>query len=190
MTALVVLGTVFAIVVLGLSIPLDVALYASEVGLRGRFSWLFGLVGRDISRPGRGGGPALPPAGGRGFRRSAQDLIGLFRTEGFPHDVRCLISGVLRSSRVSQCDVYLRYGLGGPAGTGVLYAFLFPLTRYLNGLQGFRVRLEPSFLVPAFEGHASLKVRLLPIRVLPYALRFVFSPGGFRLLKYYWCHRK
>jgi len=180
LTALVVLGIVLGLLVLGLCIPLEVSFYASGCNLKGKFSWLFGLISRDISYSRRQGGTPIRPC----------DLNNLFRIEGLLGNVRNLISSILKSSQVSECDVYLKYGLADPAATGVSYALLMPMACGLNTLPHCHIDVEPSFLDLAFETEALLKVRLLPVRILPPALRFIFSPGGIQLLRYYWHHSR
>jgi len=180
LTALVVLGIVIGLLALGLCIPLEVSFYASGCNLKGRFSWLFGLISRDISYSSRQGGTPSHP----------HNLSGLFKIKGLPSDVKRLVSSILKSSQVSECDVYLKYGLANPAATGVSYALLMPMACGLNALPHCHIDVEPSFLEPAFETEASLKVRLLPVRILPPALRFIFSPGGIQLLRYYWHHSR
>ncbi len=74
----------------------------------------------------------------------------------------------------------MRLGLGDPADTGRLWAFLGPLNAAAQNLRNAEVRIEPEFVDPTFEFEINGRVRLVPLQFLALATAFALSPPSIR----------
>ena len=72
----------------------------------------------------------------------------------------------------------MRIGLGDPADTGLLWAFLGPLSAL--PLRNAELRLEPEFVDPVLELEADGRLLLVPLRFLILAVAFALSPPTIR----------
>jgi len=171
-------------------VPLDVVLHTDVYGklkFRLRLSWLFGLVSREVTgrkKPEEkkkvSKGKQKPGEG----RKRAGDIFGILRTRGLLEQLRCLLSDVLSRFKVRDLLADFRVGLGDPADTGLLFAFIGPATLWLNSVFPCQIRLQPSFEDEAvLEGYSFGEVRLLPIQMVAPVLRFAFSLATLRVTK-------
>jgi hypothetical protein len=185
---LVVLGVLLGLASL-LAIPVHVAFRLEAVqAFTGRLSvrWLFGVVRFEIRIPGAGERPHAPSAGPRSAaerpRRQgrARSVLGALRQPALRLRVQRLAADLVRASHLSRLRLRMRLGLGDPADTGRLWAFVGPLGAIALGLRGAEVRIEPEFVEPVLEFQAQGRMLLVPLQVLTMALGFVLSPASIR----------
>jgi hypothetical protein len=187
--AIIIIGGLIVLGILLLSIPFDIS-FRLEIGSEAHFnikwSWLFGLIRRDLKK-------AKP---GRQKKRSVRRRFDIaatlrsvraggefFRINGLMQQFGRLMKRLFRSIRIRDLEVDFLVGLDDPAETFYLFSFTEPLNRLLSYVQSFPVSIHPSFIEPVFEGHAWGYLRLYPIRTVPPLLQFIFSPPGFGLIK-------
>jgi len=180
---LITLASLVALFLFILSVPLDLA-FRADIDGRTRYNlklvWLFGLVKRELGRRRR---KAKPPKAKR-KRQGAGIALGVLRTQGLIRQVRTLVADVFKSLSIRQLNADFRIGLGNPADTGLLFAFIGPAFVFINPPSRCRINLEPSFADEAvLEGQSQAVVRLLPIRLLIPGLRFFLSLPVLRAIK-------
>lgn len=170
-----------ALIVFILWVPLDMVLHADFDGkpkLRLRFSWLFGLVSRDIT--GKKEKPAeerrAPKVRKKRWWADSRVMLKILRIRGLLSHTKRLVKDIFSCFRFREIAADFRIGLGDPADTGLLFAVLGPATVFLGSSPLHRIRIEPSFGDDAvFQGHSHGTVRLHPIRLVPPFLKFAFS---------------
>ena len=74
----------------------------------------------------------------------------------------------------------MRLGLEDPADTGMLWAFIGPLSVTAQSLLNADVRIEPEFMDSALELHADVQMRLVLLQYLALAIAFALSPASIR----------
>lgn len=187
MWIIIALLSVIAILILILSVPLELAFYASVPGkprVRFKLLWLFRLVGREMvdrEKP-KEAVPEKPKI--KKKKRRFKDIFVLLRTKGLLKQFNVFIRDLLRCLKIRDLNADIRVGLGSPDDTGLLFAFIGPPVFWLSSTLPFRVNVQPAFEDEAIlEGHAQGKVRLRPIQLFIPILKFLFSLATFRLLK-------
>jgi hypothetical protein len=177
-----VLAGLAAFIVFILWVSLDMVIQADFDGkpkLRLRFSWLFGLVSRDITGKEKKPAEVKRAPKVRKKRRWADKrvMFRVLRIRGLLSRIKRLVKDVLSCFRFREIAADFRIGLGDPADTGRLFAVLGPASVFLGSSHLHRVRLEPSFSDDAvLQGHSHGVVRLRPIRLIPPFLKFALSP--------------
>jgi hypothetical protein len=152
-----------------------------------RVVWAFGLVNVRVSESDRDeDGDTIEKKGkarrDRSKAGSGRPLAALrykpFRQRVFRF-VRQLWSAVHKEDVF--LDVYL--GLGDPADTGQLWAWLGPLAAYLMYVGDARVNLVPDFHAQRFEIDTGGRIRVVPLRIIGLVTGLLVSPafwGGMR----------
>jgi hypothetical protein len=170
-----VIGGLLALFIFLLWVPLDFILNA-EVYERPKFqlkfSWLFGLISREIP------GQKRKPARGREKRRrsSIATVFKVLGTRGLPGRIKTLVKEVLSCFRFRDIVADFQVGLGDPADTGLLFAVLGPASVFLGSSHSHQINIQPSFGDDVvFEGYSRGRVRLRPVRLVPPVTKFVFS---------------
>ena len=190
MWAIIVLAGLAILVFLILCVPLDMALHADIHGkpkFRLRFSWLFGLVSKEIA------GEKEKPEKKKGVVkvkrkhrwRDARAIFAILRTKGLLRQLKGLIIEVVFSHlKARDLVADFRVGLGDPADTGFLFAFIGPATALFGSSHRHQIKVEPSFSDDAvMEGYSHGKVRLHPIQLVPPFLKFIFSLTTIKIAK-------
>ncbi len=191
MWVVVTLASLVLLTILVLSVPLDAVLRVDMYGrprFRMRLTWLFGLIGKDVSRgekqpeKQKRAVEARPKPRKRGI--GARAVVEILRTKGLPGQVKGLLKGVLSCLKIRDLGANLKVGLGDPADTGFLFAVIGPATQYFRPSFLREIRLEPSFADGVVcEGYLHGVVRLQPIQLAPPLLRFTFSLAAIRVAK-------
>lgn len=181
----VVLGLVLTI----LAVPITVVFRVDRFGeLKGQlgFRWLFGLVrfqsaiaGADSTRPRRGRKPAKKNKERKAGHR-ARGIISLMRQSDFRRHAIGLIRNLLRVIHARSLYLHLRIGLGDPADTGRLWAFVGPVAGVAASLRNAEVHLEPEFMGPVLEIESHGEFLLVPLQFIALAVAFVVSPTTIR----------
>lgn len=187
MHAVVVVAILTGLVIFILCIPLDLTLRVDSYprpAFRARLTWLFGLVRRETTRV-----PVRRKALER-WRRIVRRkelrrvIFGALRSGKTLRGAVRLLEGMIAALRVREFVVDFEVGLGDPADTGMLFAFLGPIVLLLNSVLGGQVCVRPDFTPqPALAGHSYLELRMRPIRFLSPVLRFALSPSGMRTVR-------
>lgn len=184
-----VLGGLVALWFALLSVPLEMsASYDSsrKPAFRLRILWLFGLVSRDLNKP----GTEKPTESKRRRKRPRfSDMVKIISIPGLWGKFLKLVRDIFRRIKLKDLDINLRIGLDDPADTGLLFAAIWPLTYFPWMPERYPVRLEPCFQEAMFEGHALAELRIFPIMLIPAFCRFVFSRPAFKAWKIMAFHR-
>jgi hypothetical protein len=189
------LWVVTAVVILALLIlfflcmPLDLVLHADVYGkpkFRLRFSWLFGLVSREIT--GEKKKPEEKKRVAEGEKkhrlRDARVIFDILRTKGVLRHLKELLKGVFSCLKFRDLVADFKIGLGDPADTGLLFAFIEPATAFLGSSHRHQIRVEPSFGDEAvLQGYSQGTVRLRPVQLAPPFLKLIFSLTALRIIK-------
>ena len=180
------LASLAVIIIAVLCVPFDMVLHLN-VGAKPRFqtklSWFFGLVTKEIGKEKK----RKVTEGKRKTRKKREifrDIFKIMRTRGLVKRFKTLIADALRQLKVKDVTADFRVGLGDPADTGLLFAFIGPATVLLNRSFPGHIRVQPSFKDRAvFETYSHGTVRLRPIQLAMPVFRFIFSPATARTIK-------
>lgn len=188
MWIIITLLSVFAILILILSVPLELAFHASMPGkplIRFKLLWFFGLVGREMVGREKLEEKVVPEKPKlKKKKRHFKDIFVILRTKGLLKQFKIFICDLLRCLKIRDLDADIRVGLGSPDDTGLLFAFIGPSVLWLGSTLPLSIKVQPAFEDEAvFEGYARGKVRLRPVRLFIPILKFLLSPSAFRLLK-------
>lgn len=185
-----------ALFILVLCVPLGITLRLDVYGrpkLRLKLTWLFGLVGKEVSKGKKKPGKEKPEekkvmVEGRPKPRrrevGAKLIFNLLRTKGLPRQIKNLVTGLFRAFKIGDFGADFRIGLDNPADTGLLFAAIGPAVLWLSSAFPHRMRMQPSFAGEAvFEGYLHGTLSLRPILLITPVLGFVFSLPAFRVVK-------
>jgi len=188
-----VLAIMSGLLMLSLAVPLDVRFrFEGIAAFNGRFviRWLFGLVRFSIGVPSparwrRGESGSRPDASGRRTNREKRGgrtrVVAALQQSDFRRRVYRLARDLIRAAQPTELGLRLRLGLGDPADTGRLWAFVGPLSAAARNLDYADVRIEPAFGDPAFEFETHGRLRLIPLQFLALIVAFALSPSSIRV---------
>jgi len=188
-TALLSIAVLPALVLALLAVPVTVAFRVDRIEVvRGQlnFRWLFGLARFRVAIPaavkpeGRRKRKPAKKAGERKTGSKARGVVALLRQSVFRRHVVRFIKGVFRAIHGRSLYLRLRIGLGDPADTGRLWAFLGPVAGIAADLRSAEVHIEPEFMDPVLEIESHGELRLVPLRFIALAVVFVVSPTTLR----------
>lgn len=190
--ALLVIAILTGLLVLLLAVPVDAAFrftgieaFAGQIGVR----WLFGLVRFRIGLPGAAKAKPLKPkprwraatarrkAAARGRR---PNVLAALRQAPFRRRLYRLVKDVLRATHARGLYLHVRLGLGDPADTGRLWAFVGPLNALALNLRNAEIQVQPEFVDPVFEFETHGRFRLIPLQFIGLAIAFALSPASLR----------
>lgn len=186
MWAIITLASLAVILILVLCVPLDFVFRADVYGkpkFRLRLSWLFGLVGKELTgreKPEEKKKAVADKREPRKRGKRARAVFAILRSRGLLRQIRRLLCDVLRRFNIKDLGADFRVGLGDPADTGLLFALVGSATVLFPR----KIRVEPSFEDEVvFEGYSYGTLRLQPIRLVSPFVRFVFSLATLRVIK-------
>ena len=189
---LTVIMIVFGLAVLLLAVPIDVAFRCAGIhALNGQITirWLFGLVRFRIRFPAaiksRSPEPGTEPPAARVRVKpkphdSRSNILAVFRQTSFRRRTYRLVKDLVHAAHLRQLRLRMRLGLGDPAETGCLWAFVGPLDALARTLLNADIRIDPEFIEPVFEFEAKGRVLLVPLQFLALAVTFALSPPSIR----------
>jgi hypothetical protein len=189
---LVVIAILFGLLVLLLAVPVDVAFRFEGIeAFKGQLAirWLFGLLRFRIHLPGaaqpRPPQPKAKPEAAKvrvkpKERGGRPRILAVLRQAAFRRRAYRLVKDLVRATHPQQLRLRMRLGLGDPADTGRLWAFVGPLNALAQNLRNAEVRIEPEFMDPVFEFEAHGRFRLIPLQFLALAIAFALSPPSIR----------
>ena len=180
-----------ALIIFALSMPLDLRLHIDTYGrprFRMRLSWLFGLVNKEITKkeekPEDKKKAVKLEQKPKEKRPGARIILEILRVKGLLRQIKILLKDILRLPRIRAIEADLKVGLGDPADTGLLFAFIGPAAPFLGSSFRNEIKVQPSFTDDAIlEGSLCGALRLRPFQVITPLLRFVFSLPTLRVAK-------
>jgi hypothetical protein len=187
---LIALAGLLILVILLLFVPVDLVFSLEAYGrlrFKARFSWLFGLLARDITdRKKKYTVPkkVVKEKAGKKKRGGGRKALRVLTTRGLIWRLKALVLGILRRLEFRDFRMDFRGGFENPADSAMVYSLIWPAYLFLGPAFGRNVQLQVSFEGVAFlEGRCQGAVRLRPIRLAPPLARFVFSAPALRAIK-------
>lgn len=185
----IVLAGLAVLLVLLLSVPLDIILQADvhdRPKVRLSFTWLFGLVKREITKkkekPSKEKDAAEPKKKHR--RGDIKLVLRVLKTKGVLRLLKGLLKDLFSCFNLRNLVAEFRIGLGDPATTGLLFVFIGPVIAFLRPPRVNRIVLEPSFDADVvFQGYSKGTVSLQPIRLVPPVIKAAFSLTTIRVAR-------
>jgi hypothetical protein len=178
--ALVSLAVFFILV---LCVPLDLLLRVDTDG-RPKFSmrlaWFFGLVSRELRREKKKAGEEKatcePKRKPRERRIGARAIFELLRTKGLLGQLGSLIKNIFSRIKIRELVVNLKVALDNPADTGLLFAFIAPVSLLLSSFFPNQISVQSSFSDElTLEGYLYGALRMRPIQLVIPLVGFAFS---------------
>ena len=172
-----------------LCVPLDIVIHTDVYGkpkFRLRFSWLFGLVSKEMT--GKKEKPEKKRKAAKGKKRHRRQdtrvIFSILKTKGVLRQFQELLKGVFSCLKFRDLVADFKIGLGDPADTGLLFAIIGPAAAILGSSHHHQIRFEPSFSDDAvLQGYSHGTVRLHPIHLAAPFLKFAFSLSAIRVVK-------
>lgn len=183
-TVLVVTAVTLGLLLVLLAVPMNVAFeFAGIEPLSGqvRVRALFGLLQFRIPVPVVQEAPVR--LGNRESRTGGDGggkALGALRQAAFRRRVYRLVRDLFNAAHLHQVRLRMRLGLGDPADTGLLWAFVGPLSATAQGLPNVDVGIEPEFMEPVCEFELHGRLMLIPLQFLMLAIAFALSPTSIR----------
>jgi len=82
-----------------------------------------------------------------------------------------------------EIKLRVRIGLGDPADTGQLWAFIGPVSGMLANMKEVVVEIEPDFFDDSFELDSSGAIRVIPLQIIFLTAGFLLSPSVWQGLR-------
>lgn len=179
------------LIVFALAIPLNLSLQVDVPGkprFRTKIRWLFGLVHKEIAKKEV---QSIKTKKTTKSKRKPKDrvisvkvLLQILRVKGLFKQVKILLRDTLRRVRLENLEADFKLGLGDPADTGMLFAFLGPAACFFHSFLPDRIKLQASFADEAIlEGYMETTLRISPLLVIIPSLRFICSRPVFRVAR-------
>ena len=115
--------------------------------------------------------------------RSKGKPLAAIRYKPFRQRVFRFIRELWRVVRKEDVFLNMRLGLGDPADTGQLWAWLGPLSAFLMYAGDARVNLTPDFRYQRFDVDTGGRIRVIPLQVIGLAIGLAVSPAFWRGLR-------
>jgi hypothetical protein len=185
------LGLFLVLVVVLLASPWDFIFYVERRAawrFRAEVRWLYGSVHfllprlkKPVRKPRRkksGQGKT------RGKALSAGQVVEVVTIRGLWRELRRFLTGLFRSLRIHRLSAEWKVGLGDPYQTGLLWAFLGPLSAFASS-SGWPLVLVPEFdsTEPELTGMARGTLSLYTLKIIGAALRLGLSRPAFRVYR-------
>ncbi len=189
---LLIIAILLAVLIVLLAVPITVAFKIDRIKeIKGQvdFHWFFGLVRFRVGIP-----SAVKPEPQHKQKRTKKTserkpggtprrVYALLKQPVFRRRSIRFIKDVLRATHTRNIYLRLRIGLGDPADTGCLWAFLGPVAGIATNIRSAEVSIEPEFMDPVLEVESHGEFRLIPLQFIALATTFVVSPTTLRA----WC---
>jgi len=190
--AVIVIGSLIALVILLLAIPFDLAM-ALDVHGQTQFDlswgWFFGLVHKKLKFKKRVPETIKPqpqPKPKAGLKKTAariRSVVSIIKTRGFTGQIIRLIKRTFHQLKIRKMEGDWKIGLDDPYETFYLWALTKPINHLLNNTLHYSINIGTDFSEPGIEGYLTAELRLYPIQLVPPLFQFVFSAPTFRVLK-------
>lgn len=182
---LVAVAVILGLLALLLAVPVTVAFeLAGMAPLRGQV-WvraLFGLIQFHIPTPVAQEAPEHPASRKRRTRGGGgANALDALRQAEFRRRIYRLARDLFGAAHLHQVRLRMRLGLGDPADTGLLWAFVGPLNAMAQDMPNVDVGIEPDFMEPVCEFEVHGRLMLIPLQLLTLAIAFALSPTSMRV---------
>ncbi|OGN90691.1 MAG: hypothetical protein A2Z70_04435 [Chloroflexi bacterium RBG_13_48_17] len=189
MWVIVVLVSLAVLITLFLCIPLDLVFRANVEG-RPKFSlrlkWFFGLVSSELRQTRKKPEEKKVEYEGKpgDWLSRLRVAFEILQTKGLLKQLRSFIKRTIRRIKIRELTANLKVGLDNPADTGLLFAFIAPLSLAINYFLPHPIKIQPSFTGESFiTGYLYGEVRLWPIQLAASLIAFAFSLPTLRAAK-------
>ncbi len=168
--------------------PLDLVLHFNT-DRRPRFSiklvWIFGLVRTEVKRGKTTDRQAVVESKPKiaDWEGVLKIFLNILQTRGMPREIARLLRSIFRHLKVRELVANLKVGLDNPADTGLLFAFIAPLSLLASYLP-CQIKVEPSFSTTfLLQGYLSGAIRTHPLLLIASIAGFAFSPPAIKAIK-------
>lgn len=151
-----------------------------------RVLWAFGLV--DVRVGDTDGGDEAEDDAGVGEVEANKDTssrkpMAAIRYKPFRQRVFRFIRELWRAVRKEDVFLDVHLGLGDPADTGQLWAWVGPLSAFLVYSSDARASLQPDFHAQRFEVDSGGRITVVPLQIVGLALGLLVSRDFWRGLR-------
>ena len=108
--------------------------------------------------------------------RKKQRIFAVVRRKEFRQRIIRFICDVWHAVHKENLTLGVRIGLGDPADTGQLWAFLGPVAGILADVQETSIMIEPDFVDTTFVLDSSGSIRIIPMQMIYLAIALLLSP--------------
>lgn len=148
--------------------------------------WALGFVRARIGTRGpeqASRASSKPPESIKGDRGKSTNVLAAIRLKSLRQRIYRFVGDLWRSIKKENVQVHARIGLGDPADTGKLWAFVGPVSGMVAGLNEVSAVIEPDFADEIFEFDGRGKIRIVPLQIVAVAIRLLISPAIWRGLR-------
>ena len=154
-----------------------------------KLQWAFGLVRVRFPLT---QSKATPPACDERARKSSRverlprkksNTFSAIRKKAFRRRMIRYIRDFWHAIQKRNVNLWIRIGLGDPADTGQLWAFVGPVSGMLANMQEATIAIEPEFFENTFELDSSGSVRIIPLQIIFLTIGLLLSPPVWRGIK-------
>jgi len=155
-----------------------------------RLHWLFGLVHvRFHSTKSHISSKPVSSTGEQAQQKSARKkskarkkahVLAAIQKRKFRQRIIRFINDIWHAVYKRDLILRMRVGLGDPADTGQLWAFVGPVTGMLANVQAASITIEPEFMEPTFEFDGSGSIRIIPLQLIILTLALLLSPPAWQ----------
>jgi len=170
-----------------LSIPITLQFIVSWPATGGndiRLGWAFGLVRVRVApgetKPAEPGQRQHKPRQGGKPKRSSKakrNLLAVLKESKVRRRAIRFVNDLWRAVHKDKVRLCARVGLGDPADTGQLWAFLGPVAGVLSTVESASIVVQPEFLDPVLDVDARGRIRVIPLQMIGLVLALPFSPA-------------
>lgn len=186
MWVLIWLAVALASLIAILSIPIDIVCRIEvyeKPKFRIRLNWLFGLLKKDIrakKKPVKKKKKHKPREG----RKWLWAAFRIIRIKGMLKNLWRLVKRILKSFKINELRMNCKVGLDDPADTAFLLGIINVSRLFWKPSFPHEVNIQPDYEGQVFlEGYTHLTVRVIPIQIIVYLLRFLFSWSSIKAIR-------
>lgn len=106
--------------------------------------------------------------------------VAAIRQKNFRQRIFRFIRDLWLAIHKQHLSFQVRIGLGDPAETGQLWAFIGPLSGMLACVQEASIEIKPEFVDTVFELDSSGNIRFIPIQMIYLVIGLLLSPSIWR----------
>lgn len=181
------LGLILLLLLL-LAVPVDLSYRLHlHAGFEGQLSiaWLYGLIRIPVRLGGERSKKKAEKRRKKQARKKKSRRGGtrVFRSGEFWRWLAALLRRILARIHVYRLFLRVRLGLGDPADTGLLWAWVGPVAAMLAAIPFADVRIEPNFEEAELLVQSEGRIRIYPLAVIGVAVSTVLSPATWRVFR-------
>ena len=115
--------------------------------------------------------------------RKKWNSFSAIRQKAFRRRIIRFISDFWHAVHKRNVNLRIRIGLGDPADTGQLWAFVGPASGILANIKEATIEIEPEFFDSTFELDSSGTIRIIPLRLIYLTVGLLLSPPVWQGIK-------